>query len=160
MLRRTLIAALALAGGAYGQAHPAAPPLARDMLAAHNAVRARLRLRPLAWSGRLESWARIWAEVLLQKHDFAHRPNNPFGENLFAVTGGRTTPAHVVQAWASEASDYDYESNGCRRVCGHYTQIVWRDTREVGCAVAQSANRQVWVCNYNPPGNVIGQRPY
>jgi pathogenesis-related protein 1 len=160
MLLRSLIAALALAGGVHGQARPDPAPLARDILAAHTAVRARLRLRPLTWSARLESWARIWAEALLQRHEFAHRPKNPFGENLFAVVDGRVSPAQVVRSWASEAADYDYESNGCRRVCGHYTQIVWRNTREVGCAVAQSANRQVWVCNYNPPGNVVGQRPY
>jgi PadR family transcriptional regulator len=48
----------------------------------------------------------------------------------------------------------------CRGVCGHYTQIVWSNTREVGCGVARDSNREVWVCNYNPPGNWIGERPY
>ena len=43
---------------------------------------------------------------------------------------------------------------------GHYTQIVWRSTVEVGCAVARSGLHEVWVCRYSPPGNVVGQRPY
>jgi pathogenesis-related protein 1 len=66
----------------------------------------------------------------------------------------------VVGAWAGESRNYDYASNKCRGVCGHYTQIVWAGTREVGCAVATGGGRQVWVCNYDPPGNWIGKRPY
>jgi hypothetical protein len=38
--------------------------------------------------------------------------------------------------------------------------MVWRDTREVGCAVATDTEREVWVCEYYPPGNVAGFRPY
>jgi hypothetical protein len=45
-------------------------------------------------------------------------------------------------------------------VCGHYTQIVWRNTKSVGCAVARGKGVEVWVCNYDPPGNYAGQRPY
>jgi uncharacterized protein YkwD len=160
MPRRTLLIAFLILQAMRVQAGPKPSPIERQMLAAHNAVRGRLRLKPLEWSDDLESVARVWAEVLLREHRFEHRPNNRFGENLFAIEGGRTTPSRVVASWASEVFDYDYESNGCHRVCGHYTQIVWRDTRQVGCAVAQSANRQVWVCNYNPPGNIVGRRPY
>ena len=73
------------------------------------------------------------------------------------------TPTQVVDNWASEKADYNYASNTCAagKVCGHYTQVVWRSTVEIGCgrAVCQD-NSQVWVCNYNPAGNIIGQRPY
>jgi hypothetical protein len=57
---------------------------------------------------------------------------------------------------------YDYKSNTCHQggPCGHYTQVVWSGTRELGCGVARSPSREIWVCNYNPPGNYIGQRPY
>jgi pathogenesis-related protein 1 len=65
-----------------------------------------------------------------------------------------------VDGWASEAAQYDYKTNRCTGTCGHYTQLVWRDTKEVGCAVARSANREVWACDYAPPGNYIGMRPY
>jgi hypothetical protein len=54
----------------------------------------------------------------------------------------------------------DLNSNGC----GHYTQVVWRNTERVGCGYstcqAQGFNFEVWVCNYDPPGNFIGQAPY
>jgi pathogenesis-related protein 1 len=134
--------------------------LARDMLAAHNAVRAKTKERPLIWSDNLARLSQEWANSLIARHEFAHQAKSKYGENLFEVEHGRATPAHVVERWASEVADYDYKSNRCRSACGHYTQIVWRDTKEVGCAVARGGSREVWVCEYNPPGNYTGYRPY
>lgn len=134
--------------------------LPSDILAAHNAIRDRVGVPPLIWSNQLASRAREWAGHLLEGRQFYHRPNSNYGENLFAVTGAAASAAEVVQDSASESRDYNHHWNACRGVCGHYTQLVWRDTREVGCAVASDARREVWVCNYNPPGNWVGQRPY
>ncbi|MEN6536355.1 MAG: CAP domain-containing protein [Bryobacteraceae bacterium] len=139
---------------------PAPSSLSRGMLAAHNAVRTRVRVPPLAWSGRLAARAQDWADTLLARKKFIHRPNSSFGENLFEITGGAASPEEVVDAWAEESRNYNYKSNKCRGMCGHYTQIVWSDTKEVGCAVARGRGREVWVCNYNPSGNWVGKRPY
>jgi uncharacterized protein YkwD len=161
-----LLLLLAGAGGAKWQHFDArqtgaAPPsLSREMLAAHNAVRARVKVAPLAWSGPLAAVAQNWADTLLARKEFVHRPNSSYGENLFDVTGAAATPGQVVDGWAEESRDYDYQSNKCSRVCGHYTQIVWGDTKEVGCAVARGGGREVWVCEYDPPGNWVGKRPY
>ncbi|MGA2881480.1 MAG: CAP domain-containing protein [Bryobacteraceae bacterium] len=133
---------------------------AREMLVAHNEIRARVDVPPLRWSDRLAARAEDWASHLLRERQFYHRPKPVFGENLFEITGSRATPDEVVGDWASEARDYSYRANTCRAVCGHYTQLVWSGTREVGCAVARDAGREVWVCNYDPPGNWIGERPY
>jgi pathogenesis-related protein 1 len=133
---------------------------ARDMLLAHNEIRMRVDVPRLRWSDRLAARAEDWASHLLHERQFYHRPHPIFGENLFEITGGHATPDQVVDAWASEAHDYSYRSNTCRAVCGHYTQLVWSGTREVGCAIARDAGREVWVCNYDPPGNWIGERPY
>ncbi len=132
----------------------------REMLAAHNAVRARLGIAPLTWSNRLAERSQDWANALLAQRQFVHRPNSNYGENLFEIRGATASPAQVVSAWAGESRTYDYKTNKCRGQCGHYTQIVWRDTKEVGCGVARGGGRQVWVCNYDPPGNWVGQRPY
>jgi pathogenesis-related protein 1 len=134
--------------------------LAREMLAAHNQVRARVDQPPLRWSDRLSVQAQDWASHLLQEGDFYHRPHPKFGENLFEIMGSRISAAEVVGYWAAEARDYSYRANTCRGMCGHYTQLVWNDTREVGCAVASEPGREVWVCNYDPPGNWVGERPY
>jgi pathogenesis-related protein 1 len=139
----------------------AAPPTVRDqILAAHNSIRKQVGVPPLQWSDKLAAVARNWAENLAARGEFRHRPNNSYGENIFEATNWRPSAAQVVKQWASEARDYDYASNSCRRVCGHYTQIVWRGTRQMGCGSATRGARVVWVCNYNPPGNYVGQRPY
>ncbi len=130
------------------------------MLEAHNAVRARVGLPPLVWSARVAAVAQDWANRLIAARDFSHRPDNPYGENLFAISGATASPAEVVAAWAGEARDYNLRSNTCAGVCGHYTQIVWRATRSVGCGVATDPENEVWVCDYDPPGNFEGQRPY
>src|SRR5919202_1513766 len=88
------------------------------------------------------------------------------GENIAAnAPPGSLDLAGVVNAWASEAQYYDYSRNTCAsgQQCGHYTQIVWRDTLRVGCAhrTCQSNSPfgpgapawDFWVCDYEPPGN-------
>ena len=75
-----------------------------------------------------------------------------------------------MQSWANEAPNYNYANNTCADVCGHYTQVVWRDSTTLGCGVTQcnvnspfGAGFPNWtfvVCNYAPPGNFTGQRPY
>ena len=146
----------------FGEGAAAAAPsaLSREMLAVHNEVRARVRVPPLAWSDRLAARSQDWADTLLARRQFIHRPNSTYGENLFEITGAAASPAQVVDAWAAESRDYSYASNRCSGVCGHYTQVVWRDTKSVGCAVARGKGREVWVCNYDPPGNWVGRRPY
>ena len=133
---------------------------ARDIVSAHNEIRAQAGVPPLVWSDHLEEIAEDWAKTLLSRREFSHRPNGKLGENLFAITGARSSTTEVIRAWAGEARDYDYRSNRCSDVCGHYTQIVWRDTKQVGCAVARDNRREIWVCNYDPPGNWVGHRPY
>ena len=136
------------------------PTMADQMLSAHNAVRAKLKLPPLAWSDKLAKAAQEWADTLIRDGTFRHPAKLPWGQNLFEVQGDEYIPGQVVDGWASEAAQYDYKTNKCTGMCGHYTQLVWRDTREVGCAVARRADREVWACDYAPPGNYIGMRPY
>jgi uncharacterized protein YkwD len=130
------------------------------MLDAHNAIRARVGVPPLVWSAGLAEVAQDWANHLIGTGDLAHRPNNRYGENIYAISGGSTLPTQVVNYWAEEARGYDIRNNTCAGVCGHYTQIVWGKTRAVGCAVAIDQRREVWVCNYDPPGNIVGERPH
>ena len=155
-VRATIVCAI-LAAVATGAGEDS---LARDMLAAHNAVRATVKVPPLVWSDNLARVAQEWANTLLEKKQFVHRPKSKLGENLYQIEGAKSTPKEVVDRWASESTNFNYKSNKCHGVCGHYTQIIWSGTKEAGCAVARGGNREVWVCEYNPPGNYVGQRPY
>jgi pathogenesis-related protein 1 len=137
---------------------------AREMLAAHNAVRQSVGVPPLIWSDRLASLAQEWAQTLLTRNELVYRPDLKVGENLFDIRGpaAPTSPSKVVEAWTAESRGYIYRTNKCSldTGCGHYTQLVWRTTKEVGCAVAKADNREVWVCNYDPRGNWLDTRPY
>lgn len=139
---------------------------------AHNVVRANASptpspaLAPLTWSNTLATAAQSWANNCM----YAHTPNNPYGQNIWVLSVGTgATGQGVTDSWASEVADYDYANNSCSDVCGHYTQIVWRSSTQLGCGVATcNVNRpfggsgpwQFVVCNYNPPGNFVGQKPY
>jgi len=156
---RSPIAACLLLGAAATPLRPLGS-FETEILDAHNAVREEVSVPPLRWSNKLESAARKWAGHLLASGRFEHQARPPYGENLFEARGAEASPTEAVAAWADEAVDYSYRTNTCRATCGHYTQVVWRNTREVGCAEARRGPRQVVVCEYEPPGNWQGQRPY
>ena len=133
-----------------------------EMVSRHNAVRKGVGVGPITWSDELAGVAQEWANHLMANGQFVHSHNPNYGENLYEIQGAPATPNMVVKAWADEVTDYDYKANSCiaSKMCGHYTQIVWATTTQVGCAVAKGGNREVWVCEYNPPGNWVGKRPY
>jgi uncharacterized protein YkwD len=134
--------------------------------AAHNRVREPLGLPPLIWSDELAAYAQSWVDKLERKGcPLQHRPRTGpdaqrHGENIFSMTGQSATVNDVVDSWAAEVEQYDAKTNRCKGVCGHYTQIVWRASQRVGCAMAACGDTEVWLCNYDPPGNFVGQRPY
>ncbi len=133
------------------------------VIAAHNEWRQQVGVDGLTWHSELANAAQTWANTLQdQACKLEHNPNTPYGENIYWASGTSPTPKSVVDSWGSEKADYDYDTNICQpdKVCGHYTQIVWEKTTEVGCGKAACANEHVWVCNYNPPGNSAGQKPY
>ncbi len=135
-----------------------------ELLESHNYWRADVGVNEkLEWSDDMAKLAADWARQLKRDNcGFEHRPNNKFGENLFKGTTGYYSPKDVVDAWASEKADYNYQRNKCKtgKVCGHYTQIVWKTTTKVGCAKIECDGYNLWVCNYDPPGNWVGEKPY
>lgn len=132
-------------------------------LAAHNEWRGTVEVPPLQWSKSLEAYAQDWADTLQRRGCRPeHSDADGYGENIAWAGGTRLTPERVVALWGEEEKFYDYESNSCAdgEVCGHYTQVVWKDTLAVGCAVPRCENSEIWVCNYDPPGNWVGEKPY
>ena len=134
------------------------------VLERHNFWRADVGVyEELEWSDEMAKLAADWAKQLKRKKcGFEHRPNNKYGENLFMGTTGYYDAEDVVDSWAHEKADYNYEKNKCKpgKMCGHYTQIVWETTKRVGCAKIECNGYDIWVCNYDPPGNWVGEKPY
>src|ERR1051326_1079809 len=135
---------------AAAAATAAEDPSAREMLALHNELRATLHVPALTWSDGLAATAQDWASRLLTRNQFVHSKNKKYGENLAEFRGGKPTAQQAFDMWAAEAKNYDHKSNHCQGPCLHYTQIVWSATKQVGCAVARGAGREVWVCEYSP----------
>jgi pathogenesis-related protein 1 len=141
------------------------------MVAAHNEWRAKVGVPSLQWSDKLAGVAQKWADHLAASSCSLGHSGNEYGENIFygsslIYSDGRREVSKkaakdAVDTWAHEINWYDYSDNSCHMECGHYTQVVWRDTKEVGCAMAICANKsQLWVCNYYPAGNMVGKKPY
>lgn len=157
-----------------------------DYLCAHNDVRANAQPAPVpaladfTWNAALSTVAQSYAETCVWAHN-ANRTtqyaalsgqSGYVGENIYMNTGTSITPAHAVASWAAEESSYDYTSNTCAtgQVCGHYTQLVWRNTTQIGCGMnlcgtldvdgTNYTNVTLVVCDYAPGGNIIGQSPY
>lgn len=137
-----------------------------QFLYAHNLVRATKMEVPLAWDAGLAEYAGWWGGQRRGDCGLVHSfPEGKFelGENIYWGSGQTWTPMDAVSAWADEEKYYDYSRNRCAQgeMCGHYTQIVWKTTRKVGCARVVCDSGDVFItCNYYPPGNYVGERPY
>ncbi|CAN6450209.1 unnamed protein product [Victoria cruziana] len=137
--------------------------LRTEFLVPQNAARATVGELPLVWDGRLAQYAESYANRRRADCDLRHS-DGPYGENIFWGSGSDWTPADAVRDWVSEARNYDHHTNSCARgtKCGHYTQIVWRLTTRVGCAkvMCDGGGGVFMTCNYDPPGNFLGEKPY
>ncbi|KAM6575223.1 hypothetical protein CsatA_023550 [Cannabis sativa] len=133
-----------------------------QFLTPHNILRSKLGLPPLRWSKRLANYAYWWANQRRGDCSLVHSGGD-YGENLFWGSGKNWSPGDAVADWGDERRYYDYHSNSCidNQECLHYTQMVWRHTTMVGCAKVTCWNGDIFIsCNYDPHGNVIGQRPF
>lgn len=135
---------------------------AKEFMAHHNMSRNELGIDVnLVWNNEIAGVAQKYAEKLASDNcAFKHSGNSMYGENLFGGNGMVYTALDGSKAWYSEKSDYTYgpinDSN-----YSHYTQMIWKNTTDVGVGVARCADgAYVVVANYYPSGNFMGQHPY
>ena len=139
---------------------PATQPagsIAQRFVVAHNKVRAQHCAAPLTWSPKLAAAAQKWADSLRdQGCKFGHS-GGQYGENLAAGTAGVLDPEATVAMWYDEIKQYRFPDGGFSMQTGHFTQLVWRGTKQVGCGHTQCKGNDIWVCEYDPPGNWDGE---
>lgn len=160
-------AALAVPGNSGVAVPPPTVPTSRQFLQAHNEARAAVGVPPLTWNATLLLDALRYSKEL--RIGCKARPltawgtDGIYGRNLFKGFGSRSA-ADAAAAWVGERRWYDRGANTCApgQICGAYTQVVWRGTRHLGCAryTCRNGVDTVAVCEYYPPGNVAGERPY
>jgi pathogenesis-related protein 1 len=141
-----------------------------EFVAYHNKVRQEVKVEPVKWSPTLAKYAQQWADHLAASGDFKHRPSEgewmqKYGENL-AIDA---TLLRGAEAWGAEIKDYTANTpipeDLTNFKAGHYTQMVWKKTTHLGAghAIVQQGpfkGSLLIVCNYDPPGNFLGEKPY
>ncbi|RXW24688.1 hypothetical protein EST38_g1179 [Candolleomyces aberdarensis] len=131
-------------------------------LDAHNTVRAQHGAPALSWSPSLAQKAAFWADLCLFRNSGGLLQAEPYGEHIVAATGDFPIRA-AVGTFMADKDKYDPANPSYT----HWTQVVWKSTTELGCAIASCRNalpgqpgrETLYVCLYNPAGNVIGQAP-
>jgi hypothetical protein len=138
------------------------------ILATHNAERARLGIRPLTWSAALAADAQRWARHLSTLPVLEHDSSLDIqGENLWRGSKNAYSPEDMVTLWIDERAAFrngvfpDVSTSGQWEDVGHYTQVIWRQTAMVGCALtAAGGEDEVLVCRYQEGGNFEGETTY
>ncbi|KAJ6641030.1 Cell wall protein PRY3 [Pseudolycoriella hygida] len=129
----------------------------QDALNLHNQYRKKHNAPPLALS---EKVAQNWAQNMANENRMYHS-NGKYGENVFMSTDASLSDSEAATqattAWYSEVSKYNFLLGGFSKSTGHFTQVVWKNSKYLGIGVARSSGR-VYVCaNYDPPGNYLNQ---
>ncbi|KAF3341916.1 pathogenesis-related protein PRB1-3-like protein [Carex littledalei] len=135
----------------------------QDYVNAHNKARSAVGVGPVTWDTTVQEYAQGYANKRKGDCQLIHS-GGKYGENLFWGNGKDYSGVDAVNAWVDEKQYYNYNTNTCAsgKVCGHYTQVVWRSSTKIGCArVVCDKNAGIFIiCNYSPPGNYVGERPY
>jgi Cysteine-rich secretory protein family len=141
-----------------------AAKLRQEIVAAHNRYRAAAQVPPLTWSPTLARHAQAWANTLASRGGLVqHSSQTAEGENVWVGTAGAFTYTQMVEAWGKEQQFFvpgifpTVSTTGNWADVGHYTQMIWRQTREVGAAIAHGGGNTVLVCRYSPHGNIVGK---
>jgi uncharacterized protein YkwD len=131
-----------------------------EMLNAHNGYRARHGTPPLSWSPELAKGAQDWANACTKQHSKdAWQGENGFGENLYWGSGTAGDAKDAVDWWYGEIKNYNFAAPAWSPAVGHFTQVIWKGSKQLGCGAARCGNENYWVCRYSPTGNWNTDKP-
>eukprot|EP00931_Biecheleriopsis_adriatica_P122731 TRINITY_DN97750_c0_g1_i1.p1 TRINITY_DN97750_c0_g1~~TRINITY_DN97750_c0_g1_i1.p1 ORF type:complete len:205 (-),score=44.11 TRINITY_DN97750_c0_g1_i1:70-627(-) len=130
----------------------------------HNTFRAKHGAPPLVWDNRLAEHALAAAQVCFAEDTMRHNNHEEFneGQNIYTSwDSGQDGSKVAVAGWYSEIDDYDFGNPGFSHEAGHFTQVVWRGSQQVGMAKVRGdingSDRVFIVANYSPRGNMLGE---
>jgi hypothetical protein len=165
--------AAVMAASFYGmeEATRGADLLRQAMLDAHNGERAAFGHAPLDWDDALAADAARYADEMARTGAYHHSARAsrtiPSGENLWMGPRRLSSYRAMAQAFLDEKADFiptaklpDFNRTGYWQQVAHYTQMIWRGTQKVGCALGEGRDYDYLVCRYFPAGNAFGKSPF
>ncbi|CAF1128474.1 unnamed protein product [Adineta steineri] len=134
---------------------------AQEALKLHNELRRKHGVEPLKLNNDLSKLAQDWANHLASTRGLVHSKtkyrNTQVGENLYCQSWP-LTGKEMTQSWYNECKKYDYHNRQLYQSdTGHFTQVVWKNSQEVGFAQAQGSSMNFAVAMYYPAGNFLGE---
>lgn len=154
----------------------AAPPPAGGLnniqalcLSEHNGLRAlHIGTPDMIYDFEIEKSAQHWADHLADIQGFKHEDPTPYGENIHKGYTTYSVPISddnaikkAVTKWYSEINVYDYSNPGYSDKTGHFTQVIWKSSTKLGCAISryEKDNKKyvIVVARYYSPGNFPGR---
>lgn len=158
----------AAAGAATNAAATASPhdPFAQRMLAIHNQERASVGAPPLLWDPALAEAAASYGPDLERMGRLAHSPRETRPgqrENLAMASSGHFPVDFLIGLWVAEKKLFQpgvyphVSRTGYWKDVSHYTQMIWKETTHVGCALHRGGGNDFLICRYTPPGNRDGR---
>jgi pathogenesis-related protein 1 len=127
----------------------------------HNIYRREVKVPNLEYSEECAAYAQRWAKYLAQKNKgLNHSNSNKYGENIYWCSA-EASETKMVDSWVKEKKLFSTKSRKHNSKNGHYTQVIWKDTKFVGAGMAVAKDgSEYWVCTYYPAGNYIGEKVY
>jgi len=134
----------------------------------HNELRKKHHVNDLIINNELMKNAQKYAEKMAKTNKFQHSNDKEreltnhkgewVGENIYffwSSAKASYNSGSASESWYDEIKDYDFNKGGSSNggVVGHFTQVVWKNTKEVGFGLAFNKNQCYVVGNYYPGGN-------
>jgi len=146
--------------------HASTSPVAIDttaFVAQHNFYRNQVGSPDIHWSNELAAYAQNWTDKIAKSCQLQHSSGS-YGENIY-WNSSPASEQEVVDYWATEKADFNHKNptyvRGKSEKSGHYSQIIWAESTKLGAGVANCKDgSQIWVCVYDPAGNMIGEKAY
>ncbi|XP_077417145.1 GLI pathogenesis-related 2 [Vanacampus margaritifer] len=128
----------------------------REFLEAHNAYRAQHNAPSMTLNSELNAAAQRWADRLLASGVAQHSGSDD-GENIYYKWSSvpiKLTGEEAVDSWYGEVKKYSWSNPGFSGSTGHFTQVVWKASTQLGVGMATDGNKVFVVGQYRPAGNI------
>ncbi|KAL9983951.1 hypothetical protein ACROYT_G006200 [Oculina patagonica] len=122
----------------------------------HNYFRTLHQVPNVTWSMSLQKEAEDWVKYLADNNKFHHSSKNP-GNLYLSVYRPREYCSDAIWWFHWEEKYYNYSNPKYYKAAGHFTQVLWKNSKQIGAAWAiRKDGRLVISIKYNPGGNYIG----